>query len=190
MNCVFIAVCEIWLFLNCPKYLPNVSIKSYLWNMEEHLKLEVFPWGLCSIHRFKVNGNAPTYTHQVKVKLCLHMPACMCPFFLLHSVWVGSHKVLRALSSPAKHACCLCTRLWQQTGGLEKKKNLVQTHAHKQYSLLGKFNLGEYLISSNLGLVFQERPYVSNCCLPPTPFFSNLSSKAYKVLVSLLELSL
>lgn len=38
----------------------------------------------------------------------------------------------------------------------------------------GQINLGEYLIFYNLGLVFQERSYESNCCLPPPLFFKPL----------------
>lgn len=63
------------------------------------------------------------------VQLCL--PAAglrACVLALPLAVWVGSHKVLRVLSSPAKRACCLlCKALAVSTGGWRKKVSRKRT---------------------------------------------------------------
>lgn len=108
------------------------------------------------------------------------LPACLraCVLVLPLAVWLGSQKALRALSSPAKRACCLLLPdFGRPTGSWRKKVSCKRAHGHKQqqqqHSLLGNCNRWggvKHFISSDLDLpCFSQRG--SSCLIvtPPPP---------------------
>lgn len=117
---------------------------------------------------------------NLKVKLCL--PACVraCVLVLPLAVWLGSQKALRALSSPAKRACCLLLPdFGRPTGGCRKKfhasertvTNNNSSNAPSWATVIGGGGgvAVKHFVSSDLDLVFhKEAEFVSNCH-PPTP---------------------